>query len=590
VATYRAKNSQIVYQLQSTALGKGGEGSVYEIARHPSLVAKLYHPQKLTPALEQKLNAMVANTPDDDTRRTLNHVSIAWPADTLYNGSHFVGYVMPKILKSDDIYALIQPQQRAKKYPKANHQMLYRVARNLATAVASIHRKNHIIGDINFKNALFNDQSLITLVDCDSMQVRDARGNIHRCLVGLPEFTAPELQGADFSKVSRTQHSDTFGLATLIFQLVMQGFHPFAGRSLPGAPDVELVQVYCITHKIFPYVPNNQFVPPPAAPAFDALPSILQSLFTQAFTTHTRPSAAEWANALALVEKRLISCTNNRVHMHPRDGKCVICAVTSNTQSMKVRKPSTPPLHPKPTQVPLPQVTPQPVLPHQAPQTPIPTSNTQMQSPPQHGYAGLFWSICVLVVVLYVANPIMTGLSYATDLWSTIFRPGQTIQFDGGADLDGASTYATEQASVTTTPRSSDVDLPVNNVIMATPLITDSQNTSATSNQQAHTAATQPYLWIRKKEGKDTLDCISIQITGIDTLYWRLAARNSPLTPAVFDGGGNARLCDDSNKGIIWISQQQGFYIDILNPNMDPVPGGIAPAKGGDIFIASWEK
>jgi hypothetical protein len=580
VAIYRAKNSQIDYQLKNTELGKGGEGSVYEIVRYPGLVAKIYHPQKLTSALEYKLTAMVANPPVDDTRQSLNHVSIAWPTDTLYSGSRFMGYVMPKLPKSDDMYILTQPQQRAQKYPKATHQLLYRVGRNLATAMASIHAKNHIVGDVNFKNVMFNEQALITLVDCDSMQVTDARGNIHHCLVGLPEFTAPELQGKDFSKVNRTQHSDTFGLAVLLFQLLMQGFHPFAGRSLPGAPDVEQVHVYCITQNIFPYASNKQFAPPPAAPTFDALPGTLRSMFKSAFTSRTRPSADEWADALALVERRLIPCANNRAHMHPSDGKCVICEVTSHTQPMRVRKPATPVPTPTQTQVPLPPVPPPQV-------TPASTqpANTSTQSPPKSGYAGLLWFICILVVVLYVANPVMTGLSYATNLWGVIFGTGYSSATD-----PGAYTEPEPLATSTATMESTGVDPSVNKFTTATPLTTDTQNTSDTSNQQADTAVAQPHLWIRKKEGSDTPDCVSIQITGIDTLYWRLAIRNSPLEPAVFDGGGNARICDDPAKGIVWIIQQQGFHIDILNPNMDPVPGGYAPAKGGDIFIATWEQ
>ena len=229
------------------ALGAGGEGTVYTIVGQPHAVAKIYHAHRLTKALADKVTAMVADPPDDESRNDpqLKHVSIAWPEQVLFHNGKFVGYVMPKIPKSDDLYDLLQPQQRAKQHPHADHRMIYRTARNFATAMAAIHRKKYVIGDVNFKNALFTDQALITIVDCDSMQVTDAKGTIHRCLVGLPEYTAPELQGADFGKVNRTTESDTFGLAVLIFQLLMQGFHPFAGRPLPGAPDVEQVHVYC---------------------------------------------------------------------------------------------------------------------------------------------------------------------------------------------------------------------------------------------------------------------------------------------------------------------------------------------------------
>jgi hypothetical protein len=158
---------------------------------------------------------------------------------------------------------------------------------------------------------------------------------VHRCLVGIPEYTSPELQGKDFAKVDRTANNDAFGLAVLTFQLLMQGFHPFAGRPLPGAPDVEQVHVYCIKQKIFPYVTNNVFAPPAAAPPIGALPAVLQNLFSRAFLSTNRPTPKEWADTIELVESRLVKCSNNPGHWYPSDGACVICEVDYNVGRRK---------------------------------------------------------------------------------------------------------------------------------------------------------------------------------------------------------------------------------------------------------------
>ncbi|NBU63911.1 MAG: hypothetical protein EBS29_05345 [Chloroflexia bacterium] len=325
-------------------LGAGGEGAVFDVVGQPSMVAKIYHPHRLNAALAAKVTAMVADPPDDDTRAKFNHVSIAWPEAVLLNGTSFVGYLMPKIPKSDDLYDLLQPQQRALQHPTLNHRHLYRSARNLALAMAAIHRKGYVIGDVNFKNALFNDDALITVVDCDSMQVTDAQNVVHRCLVGIPEYTSPELQGQDFAKVNRTANNDAFGLAVLTFQLLMQGFHPFAGRPLPGAPDVEQVHVYCITQKIFPYVTNKLFAPPTAAPPIGALPAVLQNLFSRAFLTTNRPTPNEWADTIEMIESRLVQCSNNPDHWYPNDGACVICEVDYNVGRRK--RPASAPTQP----------------------------------------------------------------------------------------------------------------------------------------------------------------------------------------------------------------------------------------------------
>jgi hypothetical protein len=316
-------------------LGVGGEGAVFDVVGQPAMVAKIYHAHRLDAALAAKVTAMVADPPDDETRAKFNHVSIAWPEAVLFDGNTFMGYLMPKIPKSDDLYDLLQPQQRAKEHPALNHRHLYRSARNLALAMAAIHRKGYVIGDVNFKNALFNDDALITVVDCDSMQVTDAQRVVHRCLVGIPEYTSPELQGQDFAKVDRTANNDAFGLAVLTFQLLMQGFHPFAGRPLSGATTGEQVHVHCIKQKIFPYVTNPQFAPPVAAPPIGALPAVLQNLFSRAFLTTNRPTPKEWADTIEMIEARLVQCSNNPDHWYPSDGACVICEVNYNVGRRK---------------------------------------------------------------------------------------------------------------------------------------------------------------------------------------------------------------------------------------------------------------
>jgi DNA-binding helix-hairpin-helix protein with protein kinase domain len=50
-------------------LGIGGEGEVFLINGSSEQVAKIYHTQHRTLARERKLEAMVANPPQDDTRQ-----------------------------------------------------------------------------------------------------------------------------------------------------------------------------------------------------------------------------------------------------------------------------------------------------------------------------------------------------------------------------------------------------------------------------------------------------------------------------------------------------------------------------------------
>lgn len=324
-------------------IGSGGEGAVYNVIDNDEVVAKIYHPHRLNQALINKVNAMVLNPPVDDTK-TLNHISIAWPTSTIINGHHdTVGYLMPKLTASGSLYDLIQPQQRQKRHSKLNHRHLYRTARNIALAMKAIHDKNYVIGDINFNNILFSDVALVTMIDCDSMQVIEHDGTVHYCVVGVPDYTPPELQGADFRSQIRTANHDAFGLAVLIFQLLMQGFHPYTGRAKPGTPDVEQSHIYCIKNQIFPYIDNQLYEPPKVAPHFDALPASIRQLFIRAFTQiDNRPTPKEWIKVIGSVEERLVKCTNDSHHYHPSDGACVICEVEYNSGRRQ-----------RPTQIPL---------------------------------------------------------------------------------------------------------------------------------------------------------------------------------------------------------------------------------------------
>lgn len=323
-------------------IGGGGEGTVYAVPHAPDYVAKIYIHSRRTTQLAKKLSMMVSNQPDDPTRTTLKHVSIAWPSDLIYENQKVVGFIMPKMGKSNRLYELIQPQLRAKHHPMLSYQYNYRVAANLAQAMASIHAKNYVIGDVNEHNALFNDQALITIIDCDSMQVIDKQTNtVFPCLVGVPEMTAPELQGVDFSKSAnaRTQDSDVFALAIIIFKLLMEGFHPFQGVAVGKEPNREQAHVYCIQHQIFPYLSGQRYMPPPVAPGFLTLPSVLRQLFVRTFMEKNRPSAMDWATALTMVEKRIVPCPHVPTHMYPQDGHCAVCEVQFNAK----RRPRTNP-------------------------------------------------------------------------------------------------------------------------------------------------------------------------------------------------------------------------------------------------------
>src|SRR5258708_13168965 len=98
---------------------------------------------------------------------------------------------------------------------------------NISSAVEAIQAKGYVVGDLNESNLMVAETALVTIVDCDSMQVPQPGGTgFFRCPVGKPEYTPPELQGRDFSTIDRNTNHDNFGLTALIFPLLIEPIHP----------------------------------------------------------------------------------------------------------------------------------------------------------------------------------------------------------------------------------------------------------------------------------------------------------------------------------------------------------------------------
>lgn len=291
----------------------GGEARIWSVQGNHNLVAKIYH----TPSRhrEEKLKAMIATPPTQPK----THTAIAWPLDLLYSGKQFVGFLMPKIYGNEPLYYFYNPKKRNQIIPGFNWKYLHRTAFNFVVAAEAVHTKGHLIGDINESNLLINASSLVTIVDTDSFQIRDGQ-KIFRCPVGKPEFTPPELQGINFKDRDRTIENDLFGMSIVIFRLLMEGYHPFAGI-IPHGVSVGRVDLYCIKQGIFPYQQNSSAAPPPAAPLFNTLHPELQKLFIRCFVEgHSTPSkrstTSEWKEVLNKAEKALKVCSNDRNHIY----------------------------------------------------------------------------------------------------------------------------------------------------------------------------------------------------------------------------------------------------------------------------------
>lgn len=319
---YKANGSSI---LLTNEIGSGGEGRIFTIDGHPSHVAKIYHKQ---PSFEhqEKIMSMVQNPPVDPTiNGPTKHPSIVWPNDVLYANiqkSQFAGFIMPRIQTKafKKIVTYLSPDERLETFlGEFTWFHLFTTAFNLASCVAAIHEKGHCIGDLNESNFLVSPTTILTVIDCDSFQIRDAETNkAWRCPVGKSDYTAPEIMTSNFKDIDRTKESDCFALAIMIFQLLMEGTHPYSakGKMVENLPTIKDK----ILKGIFPYgkIINN-IEPPDYAPPFNILHPEIQSLFIDCFdkgykNPSSRPSALKWMRVLKKIHPEMTKCAINPNH------------------------------------------------------------------------------------------------------------------------------------------------------------------------------------------------------------------------------------------------------------------------------------
>lgn len=339
----RESDQSILNLADSALLGTGGEARIYSVPNEPDLVAKLYH--KPDDVYAHKLAAMMANPPHDPAQAQ-GHASIVWPLELLrsLDAKHQVcGFLMERVHRMRCVMDVYHPGTRRKQAPLFNYAYLHRTARNLAAAVGALHAGRYVIGDVNESNVLVSETALVTLVDTDSFQVRDpASGVTYRSPVGKAEFTPPELQGKVFSEIDRLPEHDLFGLAVLIFQLLMEGTHPFAGvYTGPGEPPPIEARILA-GH--FPYGAGKHlpYRPMPAAPPLGMLTPQVRQLFIRCFITgfynpQARPHAQEWQDALRTAESSLQTCGHNSQHLFGQHlAECPWC---KRTQQLSGRDP-----------------------------------------------------------------------------------------------------------------------------------------------------------------------------------------------------------------------------------------------------------
>ncbi len=331
----------IQYNLEASPFAQGGEGQIYNIIGRSDKVAKLYKQGKITADHERKLVKMVTTPPDQNVLD-----QIAWPMDVLYDNGKFVGFVMKKFKLNEELNVIYEYGSSAK-YPNLTWGNKINIAKNLCVVLNAVHNAGHVCGDFNPKNISVDPNTgRVTFVDTDSYHITDGN-SIYRCNVGMPEYLPREIQVKLHDGLSKaalptfSKETDNFALAVHIFQLLMNGVHPFACSIIPSADSVVLPDTSDSILKgecpFFKKVSGKQI--PKFAPPADILPDEITDLFVNAFIVghsqpQERPSAETWYYALDKLQKNLKKCKNEAHHEYFNElSDCPWCAADQRFNS-----------------------------------------------------------------------------------------------------------------------------------------------------------------------------------------------------------------------------------------------------------------
>lgn len=204
-------------------LGAGGEATIY--TTNTQFVVKVFKPEFWTMWRLKKIESLVAQK----YYKRKRFDSVAFPVTVVENTlGEPIGYSMIKGMGTP-LELLYSSEELKEKFPDWTRVELAKLCVTILKVIESIHEEGIIIGDINDRNILVQDENNVFFVDTDSYQLGDIPSG-----VGTPEYTAPELlrasKSVDYSKFLKLATDDYFAAATLLFKILMRGNYPYSRK------------------------------------------------------------------------------------------------------------------------------------------------------------------------------------------------------------------------------------------------------------------------------------------------------------------------------------------------------------------------
>ncbi|WBB77771.1 protein kinase [Micromonospora sp. WMMD882] len=307
-----------------TPIGAGAEGVVYGGPVHPDRCVKVY----FTPsaALDRRHAGLRRLPPAGWSRPPVTDVGVAWPGAELRDDHRWLRAVVLPRVDGVPLHDLFHVRARVAAVDHPTWATNVLVAERVARLFEHLHGARVVVGDVSSGNLLVDRAGRVTMIDCDGVQFVDrATGERFPAAHVTPEYASPEALADPAGWLTRAH--DLFGLAVLVYQLLMEGDHPFAGVPVDG-PDVgvegNIVAGAC-------RLADGRLRPVRGGLPVEVLPPEVRALARRALVDGharpaARPTAVEWLGALRAAASALVGCRREPYHV-VRSGSadCVWC-------------------------------------------------------------------------------------------------------------------------------------------------------------------------------------------------------------------------------------------------------------------------
>ena len=314
-------------------INKGGAaGKIYAVPSKPEMVAKIFHDKTKSQTNRLKLEAMIQNRPNIPTLHIngKKFVQIAWPEAVLEDDEGFcIGYLMP-FINTDEAVSLdhlMQKAVRQKQHLTEKYKARVDAAFNVTAMVAALHQCGHYIVDLKPANVSVYkaDTMPVAMFDCDGFSIKGENTRYPAEYVS-EEYIYPE--GVNENPEDMGEDQDNFALAVIIFRLLNNGIHPFAGT--PLKKDGEMLDIQTRIegyHYAYGLWPDTYQEPHPYS-IHEYFDKKTLDMFERAFAKkQKRPTAKEWYEHLKYLSDILKPCKKNPDHGFFTNKGCGLCAV-----------------------------------------------------------------------------------------------------------------------------------------------------------------------------------------------------------------------------------------------------------------------